>query len=439
MVPYFTALFFGATLLAILVYGLQMSFRRLPIFFLYNALAVLTLGLAPGLAYLLQATLPAEKILQPMPIPASWYFSYVLPILVAIGLGTVPWNKKANSSDQDIIQSIARALQKQSYLPFLLLLYGVLMYFCTPFLPGSLTQIGVFSGMVFWVGLLHLFFSGWSWKIKTVVIIVAAVLMLIKALQSTFFGDLFVWPLWMMLYLQTRYRWSQKTLVYVGGITALCLALTLVWKYDYRERVMEGAGESYSRIFINTVKDWAKDPWKTQRWQQALDRFNQGNHLAQVYRWVPKEEPYAQGETIILAIKASLVPRFFWPDKPLAGGFHIWYRFTGNPLSPNVSMNIGIPGEAYANFGPWLAPFLVFAWVRFLYCLYHGLRQLAMRHYPMLWLWIPLIFYPLMDQENDLVTILNHAVKGTAFTLVFCWCLLKINRYLPTCKPANYE
>jgi hypothetical protein len=437
MMPYFTALFFLASLLAILYGGLRASSRRLPIFFLYNALAVLTLGLAPSIAYLLQATLPAEKVLQPMPISASWYFSYVLPILVTIALGTIPWSKQANSSDQDIVQSIRLALQKQSYLPFFLLLYGILMYFSIPFLPGSLSQIGVFSSMVLWVGLLHLFFSAWSWKVKTVVLVLVSAFTLIKALQSTFFGDLFVWPLWMMLFLQTRYHWSKKTLVSVGGITTLCLALTLAWKYDYRERVMEGTTESYSKKILNTVKDWAKDPWKTQRWQQALDRFNQGNHLAQVYRWVPKEEPYARGETLILAIKASLIPRFFWPDKPRAGGFHIWYRFTGNPLSPNVSMNIGMPGEAYANFGPWLSPLVVFAWVRFLYFLYYGLRQLALRHYPMLWLWVPLIFYPLMDQENDLVTILNHAVKGTAFTLVFCWCLLKINRYLPTDKQAN--
>lgn len=366
-----------------------------------------------------------------MPISAFWYFSYVFPILVAIALGAIPWRRKADSSDQHIVQAIEFALQRQTYLPFLLLLYGILMYFCTPFLPNNMSQIGVFGSMVLWVGLLHLFFSIWSWQVKTIVLVLTAAFMLIKALQSTFFGDLFVWPLWMVLYLQTRYHWSKKILVSVGVITALCLALTLVWKYDYRERVMEKTGDSYSKKISDTIKDWAKDPWKSKRWQQALDRFNQGNHLAQVYRWVPKEEPYARGETILLAIKASLVPRFFWPDKPRAGGFHIWYRFTGNPLSPYVSMNIGMPGEAYANFGPWLAPLVVFIWVRFLYYLYHGLRQLALRHYPMLWLWIPLIFYPLMDQENDLVTILNHAIKGTIFTLAFCLSLYKANRYLP--------
>lgn len=437
MILYSTVFFFLVLLLAIVYTGIHLSPRRLSIFFLYNALAVLTLGLVPSLAYLLQSLLPAEKVLQPMPIPAVWYFSYLLPVLTAIGLGTIPWRRKKPTTDQELIHSINSCLQQQPYLPFLLLTYGMAMYFCTPFLPSTLRQVGVFSGLVLWVGLLHLFFSGWTWRVKAGVLLVVFIFMVLKALQSTFFGDLFVWPLWMMLYLQTQHRWTKKTLLLIGGVAVLFLALVLVWKYDYRERVAQGGSAQHERIFFNTVKDWTKNPLNSQRWQQALDRFNQGNHLAQVYRWVPAEEPYARGETMVLAIKASLIPRIFWPDKPQAGGIGIWFRFTGNLLSPNVSMNIGIPGEAYANFGPWLAPLVVLIWVRFLYWLYHGLRRLAFCHYPLLWLWVPLIFYPLMDQENDLVTMLNHAVKGTVFTMVFCWCLFKTSKYLRTHSWAN--
>lgn len=433
--PYFTFFFFLVLLLAILYTGMQLSARRLAIFFLYNALAVLTLGVAPSLAYLLQATMPAEKVLQPMPIPSARYFYYLLPVLMTIGLGTIPWSQKKNTTDQDLVLATRRCLQKQTYLPFLLLVYGMLMQFCTPLLPALVRQLGVFSGMVLWVGLLHLFFSPWSWRIKTGILILVFILMAIKSLQSTFFGDFFVWPLWLMLYLQAQHRWPKKNLMLAGGIAILLMALVLVWKYDYRERVQQGASTQHERVFFNTILDWAKKPWNHQRWQQALDRINQGNHLAQVYRWVPAHEPYAQGETIVTAIKASLVPRVLWPNKPQAGGTDIWYRFTGNLLSPNVSMNIGIPGEAFANFGPWLALVIILIWVRFLYWLYYGLRRLASQHYPLLWLWVPLIFYPLMDQENDLITMLNHAVKGTLFTLIFCWFLNRLAHYIFANKP----
>lgn len=418
-------------LLGLIYTAIQISFQRLPIFALYLALAVLTLGLAPAVAYLLQYALPAEQVLQPMPIAASTYFWGAMPALFAIGLALLSWRKKSGFTDQELFDAVHQSLQQQPYLPFLLVGFGAVMYFVNPFLPASLRQIGAFGELVLWVGVLHLLLSDWSWMVKGVFCILVLVFLIFKALQSTMFGDLFVWPLWMMLYLQTRHRWPTKVLIATGGLTLIALIFILLWKYDYRERLGQIEQNSHHQVLSKTIKDWAKNPWNSRRWQQALDRFNQGNHLAQVYHWVPSKEPYARGETFLLAIKAALVPRFLWPDKPQAGGLHIWYRFTGNLLSPNVSMNIGMPGEAYANFGPYWAPLVVLLWVRFLHILYVGLRKLAFQAYPLLWLWLPLLFYPLMDQENDLLTMLNHAVKGTLFVLCFCWCLHKIQRFLP--------
>lgn len=417
-------------LLGLMYAGIKISMQRLPIFALYQALAVLTLGFAPALAYLLQRVLPPETVLQPMPISASTYYLGAIPVLLAIFLGLFNWRKKEErSSDQALLDAIQNSLRQQVYLPFLLIGYGLMMHFCSPFFPSSIKQIAAFGEMVIWIGVLHLLLSDWTWYIKVGVFVLVFTFLILKALQSTMFGDLFWWPLWMMMYLQTRHRWSIKKLALGGGLALVCLLFVLLWKYDYRERMAQQEKNKQGITLSNTIRDWAKNPWNTQRWQQALDRLNQGNHLAQVYRWVPQKEPYAKGETIVLALKASLVPRFLWPNKPQAGGGHIWYRFTGNLLSPNVSMNIGVPGEAYANFGPWLAPLFVFLWVRFLYSLYHQFRQLALEYYPLLWLWIPLLFYPLMAQEDDLVTMLNHAVKGSGFILSFCWILYKMQRF----------
>lgn len=418
-------------LLGLIYTAIQVSFQRLPIFALYMALAVLTLGLAPAIAYLLQYFLPPEQVLQPMPIAASVYFKGAIPVLLAIALALVRGRKKSGFTDQELFEAVSQSLQQQRYLPFWLMGFGVGMYFVNPFLPLNLRQIGAFGELVLWVGVLHLLLSGWSWVVKTIFCILIFIFLIYKALQSTMFGDLFVWPLWMMLYLQTRHRWSTQVLSVAGGLTLIGLVFVLLWKYDYRQRLEHAGKDSRPKVLSHTLKDWAKHPLNSRRWQQALDRFNQGNHLAQVYNWVPAQEPYARGETFLLAIKASLVPRFIWPDKPQAGGIHIWYRFTGNLLSPNVSMNIGIPGEAYANFGPYWAIVIVFLWARFLHILYVGLRKVAFQAYPLLWLWVPLLFYPLMDQENDLLTMLNHAVKGTLFVLCFCWCLHKIQRFLP--------
>lgn len=425
---YVLVIAFLVLLLWLMYAGIQISMQRLPIFALYKAFAVLTLGLAPALAYLLQRVLPPEAVLQPMPISATTYYLGAIPVLLAIFLGLFNWRKKEETrSDQTLFEAIQHTLRQQVYLPFLLIGYGLVMHFCSPFFPPNLRQIAVFGGMVIWIGVLHLLLSDWGWYIKMGISALVFTFLILNALQSTMFGDLFMWPLWMMLYLQTRYRWPIKRLVLLGSLALICLIFVLLWKYDYRERMARQQGQEL--ILSDTIKDWAKNPLHSVRWQRALDRFNQGNHLAQVYRWVPQKEPYAKGETIVLAIKAALVPRFLWPNKPQAGGGHVWYRFTGNLLSPNVSMNIGLPGEAYANFGPWLALFMVLIWVRFLYNLYYLFHKLALTYYPLLWLWMPLLFYPLIDQENDLLTMLNHAIKGSVFVLVFCGALYKMQQF----------
>lgn len=427
---YFGLVFFAMLLGYTIYVGISMSQHRLPLFAFYMAMALLTLGLVPSVAYLLQLNLPAAKVLQPMPITPWHYFTLIVPILAMIVLGALDWKRDTTRDETSLVQRVSRTLQEQPLVPFILLGLGLLAQLLTPQLPAVLRQAGVFGGMILWIGVIHLLFTSYSWPIKMGILLLLFIFMAYRALQSTMFGDLFLWPVWLTFYAQLYYRWSSRALWRAGGIGLLFLFLILVWKYDYRERVKQSAAEDHWRLFSKTTQDWAKNPWDNNRWQQALDRLNQGNHLAQVYQWVPAHEPYARGATIWLALQAALVPRIFWPDKPGAGGAHIWYRFTGNPLSPNCSMNIGAAGEAYANFGPWLAPFIVFAWVRLLYSAYHWLRKLATQHYPLLWLWTPLIFYPLMDQENDFITMLNHGFKATLFTLAICWTLHKLSGYL---------
>jgi hypothetical protein len=86
------------------------------------------------------------------------------------------------------------------------------------------------------------------------------------------------------------------------------------------------------------------------------------------------------------------------------------------------------------NFGPLLALLVVFGYLSGLRWIYLGMRQLALQWYPALWLWMPLIFAGLIDQENNFITQLNYGVKGIAFTLAMCWTLHKLCRYLGSLK-----
>jgi len=62
-------------------------------------------------------------------------------------------------------------------------------------------------------------------------------------------------------------------------------------------------------------------------------------------------ENYASGETLVEAVEA-LIPRAFWPDKPLGGGSgDLVSRYTGISFGVNTSVGIGQVLEFYINFG----------------------------------------------------------------------------------------
>jgi hypothetical protein len=82
-----------------------------------------------------------------------------------------------------------------------------------------------------------------------------------------------------------------------------------------------------------------------------VTRLNQGWIIARTILWVPASEPYANGETIMNAFRAALIPRVLDPGKYEAGGAVYFQRFTGFTLYNDTSMNLSVAGEMYVNFG----------------------------------------------------------------------------------------
>lgn len=412
--------------------GLHYSRQRLVLFELYCSIAILVLGVAPAGQYCLEQLIPPALVLNPMPISAGHYFGYALPLLAVICLAGLGWRHSQSTADASLLEQVVAQLKAQPYLPFLLLGLGILAQITMPWLPPALRQVGHFGSMLFYVGSVHLLFWPGPAGLKAGIFVGLAAYLVYLTLSSTFFGDLLFWPLWLVLYAQLYHRWSLRTLLLAGFVALGPVLFLLSFKYTYRAQIWDGGKHSFVHkldAFQKAAQSQTQETLLSPSWQKVLIRLNQGDHLAQVYAWVPRHEPYACGETLLTAVTAALVPRLFWPNKPGAGGEKIWYRFTGNKLLVS-SMNIGIGGEAYANFGSWLAPIFTFIWCRLLVLYYNFLVCMAKKYYPLLWLWVPLIYYPLVDQENDIITMLNHWVKGTFFTLTICFVLTKGSVFL---------
>lgn len=75
--------------------------------------------------------------------------------------------------------------------------------------------------------------------------------------------------------------------------------------------------------------------------------------LAAALEHTPAREPYAAGGSIVESTFMALIPRVFWPDKPLnLGGTAFVSRYTGIKFGTDVSVGVNYVFELYVNFGP---------------------------------------------------------------------------------------
>jgi hypothetical protein len=146
--------------------------------------------------------------------------------------------------------------------------------------------------------------------------------------------------------------------------------------------------------------------------------------LSVCIKYVPKHEPFANGETILTTIASSIVPRIFWKDKPRVGGQENICRFLGDCGKYNYSYNIGQLGEGYVNFGKTGGALFMFIYGLFINWSFLKIRSMSLKH-PTLVLWIPLLFFAVLSLETDLLTFLNSFVKGC----IFCWACYLIFKY----------
>jgi hypothetical protein len=159
--------------------------------------------------------------------------------------------------------------------------------------------------------------------------------------------------------------------------------------------------------------------------QELVDRLNQGWIIARIMFTVPEYEPFAEGETIENGLKSALLPRFLMPGKVTSGGFY-FERFTGISLI-GTSMNLGLAGEAYANYGAIGGIVFMFIFGLFVNLVLSVLFSRAIR-LPELILWIPFLFLYMIKAEDDFTTMINQFTKSLYVMVGMLWIM---NRNYP--------
>jgi len=351
-----------------------------------------------------------------MPMEEIKYFNFALPATLLLNIGLSTSTIRQRKSDFELIQNCKVYLSDRRILGMLLIILGLFSSAVVNRVPDVFRQIVYYSSQLTFIGVLYLLHS--KIKGKTWISIAAVMLLVAQSSITGMYGELFFWSIFgvMILTLGSHVGLFFKSSVLVFG-AALLLLLQSV-KHEYRLAMWSGS-EKGSKPFamFEIAKSRILDPgsiMKPNKLFAMATRMNQGYLVARTMNYVPRKEPFANGETIVTSIAAALLPRFVWPDKPEAGGRVMICRFLGDCHTLKYSYDIGQLGEGYVNFGVIGGAIFMFFYGWFIRLSYNILANISIRHETLI-LWVPMIFFATLSLETDFMTFLNSFTKAVFF------------------------
>ena len=361
-----------------------------------------------------------------MQVDSDEYYSYVLPGVLALWLGLRLKKSKFSSKNfklDNIIQYFQIANFKK--IGFILTVLSLFSTIIMGFVPGSIAYVFYLTQKLIFVGLIYLYYA--SEKQSFGYLFGGFALLLFTSIRGGMFGEMVFMTLIAAIIFSTNYAIRLRTKVLIAAFGFSFIIILQSVKGEYRK--VAWVSVASSTYFADLVADRLSNPSKiidpNALFATAV-RFNQGWLIASTMSRVPSVVPYAEGETIYNSVLAILVPRFLWPDKPIAGGKYNLKRFLGYG-DISYSMNIGPIGEAWANFGKWGGIFFMFLYGLFFRFIFDFLLGIVNKR-PSVIIWFPLLFFYAVGVETDILTTLNSLVKTMVFVGFIFWIFPKVFR-----------
>ncbi|TXK46974.1 hypothetical protein FVR03_10160 [Pontibacter qinzhouensis] len=357
-----------------------------------------------------------------IPVTEDEYFSFAIPAIIALIIGLYfPLFKGKFSFG--LLSATKTYLADKEKVALILIGIGLVSSYLVKIVPGGLAFFFFLLKNLKFIGVFYLFYS--KSNKKTTLFILVFGLLAINAITSSMFHDLILWTMFvgMLFTLTKKIPFFIKLSAAAAGFFVLFLVQSV--KGEYRNALWFGSIPSgqETEYFQSLIEERISDMttlFSDKSINGFIYRINQGWIVGNVLYNVPTWEPYANGETIVDGISASILPRFLNPDKYVAGGKEYFTRFSGLVLSSGTSMNISPLGEAYANFGSSGGALFMFAFGMIFNFILASIYKFS-KFYPSLILWLPLIFLQVVKAETDFTTVFNHLVKACFIT----WILYK--------------
>lgn len=340
------------------------------------------------------------------------YFNYVTPAFICFSLGLYFLKFPAVSSvNIDDYNDVARRLILIGFLahPFGHLLPSQLAYFFT-----LLSYFKYIGGLIFLYS---------NYKNRYLWAMVAFTPMILSNILTGMFYDFLTWSLFILVILMSKFRIKIFYKLSFFVVAVLSVLVIQNAKSYYRSKtwtVITTQNLSKLEIFRESlIKSIENLDFEVEEEEsEQYIRFNQGYILSRIMNHTPLYEPFANGQTIRDGLYGAIVPRFIDPDKPIVGGGSgLYSKFTGYVLHGSTSKDIGIFGEAYANFG--LSGALILLLMTGLLIGFIIQRMFIWgKDEPFFVFWIPFLLFYTIRAEESYTPVLNNIAKS-AFVLWF--------------------
>ncbi len=373
--------------------------------------------LGPTLAY--NGLDKYQYFMYQMRIPEYQYFEYVIP---AVSLFILALHINAGRYRGEVVKqrSIETFVEQNPTVPYIFIVIGFLASVVSGYFGSELAFVFYLIGSFKFIGLFLLVLGKQQIKLWPMVIVIGSIVS--SSLLSGMFHDLLTWLIYTAAIFGIRYRFGFKTKM-IGLSAFLFIVIVIqVLKGSYRSEIQGqgGGAETFAKLYEEKNKD--EGIFKFETLAQNLTRINQGFIITNIMVTVPEKEPYANGAEMMQLLEAAFLPRILAPNQLNAGDRAIFAKYSRIAVAPGTSMGLSSIGDAYVNWGSFGGCIFMFI-LGFVYSEVLNVFNKNSRKYPVLILFVPLIFYYPIRPDCELQTILGHLVKGCflIFVMIQLW------------------
>ena len=378
----------------------------LPIRYLAGLLMCVQMLLGPAFAF--NGLDQYQYVTYQMKVPETVYFQYALlgVVLFILGLHVTAGKLKGEQLNLTAIRTFA---DRSGNLPYYLIGIGFFSSTVSSFFGSSFTFVFVLLGSLKFIGLYMMLLGGRQIKIAPLLLVIGSVIM--DALTIAMFHDLLVWIILTGAILAIKYqvKTGVKAAVTVGFILLAVVIQQL--KKDYRANIaVAGSGiNTFESVYQDRVSD--NSLFSYEKLAESNVRINQGYIITNIMATVPEKVPFENGAELMIILESAFLPRILAPNKLNAGDRFIFMKYTGLQLREGTSMGLSAMGDGYINFGVLGGAIFMFFFGLSFSMVLNGFQKYS-RTFPVLLLFVPLVFYYPIRPDCELQTSLGHLVKS---------------------------